>query len=91
MDEQSGTVFSLVDFQDAVARSLAPWNFRHLDLDTDNFKDKPSTGENIIAVLWPRIENVLGHPLHRLRLWETPNNRFTLRRTLEYPFPLGKE
>ena len=31
------------------------------------------------AVLWPRIDSNLKGTLWRLRLWETPNNRFTLR------------
>jgi hypothetical protein len=34
-----------------------------------------------VRVLWPKIDNRLKQKLVRLRLWETANNRFTLRRT----------
>ncbi len=80
MDERSGVVSPLAHLQDGLGRALAPWEHKHLDWDTEDFTDKPSTGENILRVLWPKIESTLDHPLHRLRLWETPNNRFTLRR-----------
>jgi len=80
VDAASGTLFPLEDLISGVEKALAPWDYRHLDLDTEDFRDQPSTGENIVAVLWPRIEDALNCPLVRLRLWETPNNRFTLRR-----------
>ena len=37
----------------------------------------PSTGENIVRALWPKIDNRLNQQLVSLRLWETANNRFT--------------
>jgi len=79
-DERSGTVYDFVALQNALKDSLTPWQDRHLDLETDDFRDQPSTGENIVRVLWPKIDNRLSQQLVRLRLWETPNNRFTLRR-----------
>lgn len=81
LDERSGTLFALPALQEGMAGALAAWDYKHLDLDTNDFADMPSTGENIVQTLWPRVEKALGHTLHRLRLWETPNNRFTLRRT----------
>ena len=78
-DERSGTMFDLVRFNKALADILKPWAYKHLDMDTDDFKDSPSTGENIVAKLWPRLDPALDGRLVRLRLWETPNNRFTLR------------
>ena len=50
-------------------------------METEDFRDRPSTGENIVRTLWPKIDNRVGQRLVRLRLWETMNNRFTLRRT----------
>jgi hypothetical protein len=41
----------------------------------------PSTGENIVRILWPKVDAGVQHRLTRLRLWETQNNRFTLRTT----------
>lgn len=79
-DERTGTMFDFVSFNQALADSLQPWAYKHLDLDTDDFTGVASTGENIVAKLWPRLDDLIDHRLMRLRLWETPNNRFTLRR-----------
>jgi 6-pyruvoyltetrahydropterin/6-carboxytetrahydropterin synthase len=81
-DERSGTLMDLVAFQTAVAQAVQPWRDKHLDLEMDEFRDKPSTGENIVQALWPRFDSRLDGRLVRLRLWETVNNRFTLRKTL---------
>jgi len=80
-DRRSGTLRDFVTFKKAIEESLKPWQDRHLDLETEDFRDTPSTGENIVRALWPKIDNRLDQQLVRLRLWETANNRFTLRRT----------
>ena len=80
-DVRSGTLYDFVALKSAMAESLEPWRDRHLDLETEDFRDAPSTGENIVRALWPRLDNRLEQRLVRLRLWETANNRFTLRRT----------
>jgi len=80
-DRRSGTLRDFVTFKKAIEESLKPWQDRHLDLETEDFRDAPSTGENIVRALWPKIDNRLDQHLVRLRLWETANNRFTLRRT----------
>jgi 6-pyruvoyltetrahydropterin/6-carboxytetrahydropterin synthase len=80
-DERAGTLYDFGAFQNAMQESIAPWRDRHLDLETEDFRDKPSTGENIVRELWAKIDNRVGQQLMRLRLWETANNRFTLRRT----------
>lgn len=80
-DKKSGTLYDFAALQGAIRESLAPWQDRHLDLETEDFRETTSTGENIVRALWPRIDNRLKQKLVRLRLWETANNRFTLRRT----------
>ena len=70
-------------FQDALASSVADWDNRHLDLEAEEFRGTPSTGENIVTKLWGKLDYRLAHRLVRLRLWETKNNRFTLRRRCE--------
>lgn len=82
IDPNTGIFCGLERLRNGLAEALTPWDFRHLDRDTDDFTGHPSTGENIVRIAWPRIEAALDYPLHRLRLWETPNNRFTLRRDL---------
>jgi 6-pyruvoyltetrahydropterin/6-carboxytetrahydropterin synthase len=80
-DERTGTLYDFVEFRDALQGSIQPWHDRHLDLDTDDFRQITSTGENIVRVLWGKVDNALQQKLIRLRLWETNNNRFSLHRT----------
>lgn len=80
-DGRSGTLYDFVAFQNALGESLASWQNRHLDLETDDFRKISSTGENIVRSLWGKIDGRVNRQLVRLRLWETKNNRFTLRRT----------
>ena len=80
-DRRSGTLYNFIALRDAIEKSIEPWRDRHLDLETQDFQNVPSTGENIVRALWPKIDHRLGQRLVRLRLWETANNRFTLRRT----------
>lgn len=79
-DERSGTLYNFAALREAAEDSLRPWQDKHLDLETEEFRETPSTGENIVQALWPRIDSRLNNQLVRLRLWETANNRFTLRR-----------
>ena len=79
-DERSGTLYDFVSFRKALTDSIEPWQDRHLDLETDDFQKISSTGENIVRALWSKIDSRVKQQLVRLRLWETKNNRFTLRR-----------
>lgn len=81
-DERSGTLFHFGRFQEAVRNALSDWDNHHLDLETAEFQRRPSTGENIVQVLWNKLNPPLHERLERLRLWETKNNRFALRRGL---------
>jgi 6-pyruvoyltetrahydropterin/6-carboxytetrahydropterin synthase len=80
-DERSGTLASFDFLQTAVAAALDPWQNKHLDLEMEQFRGRPSTGENIVQSLWPQFDSRLDGRLVRLRLWETANNRFTLRKS----------
>jgi 6-pyruvoyltetrahydropterin/6-carboxytetrahydropterin synthase len=79
LDERSGTLMSFDALRDGIAVALEPWQNKHLDLEMKEFRGRPSTGENIVQSLWPRFDSRLGGRFVRLRLWETANNRFTLR------------
>ncbi|MDP9099105.1 MAG: 6-carboxytetrahydropterin synthase [Verrucomicrobiota bacterium] len=80
LDERSGTLASLDTLKDGIIAALEPWQNKHLDLEMAEFRGRPSTGENIVQSLWPRFDSRLDGRLVRLRLWETANNRFTLRK-----------
>ena len=79
--ERSGTLYDFVAFRKALSESIEPWQDRHLDLETEDFREISSTGENIVCALWSKVDSRVNQQLVRLRLWETKNNRFTLRRT----------
>lgn len=82
-DPRSGTLYDFEALRDGMSAALLPWQDKHLDRETEEFRARPSTGENIVDALWPRMDCELSDRLARLRLWETPNNRFTLRRGRE--------
>ena len=79
-DERSGTLSSFDALRAGIAAALEPWQNKHLDLEMKEFSGRPSTGENIVQSLWPQFDSRLDGRLVRLRLWETANNRFTLRK-----------
>lgn len=79
-DDRTGTLYHFDRFAEALHKSIEPWAFKHLNLETTDFVDAPTTGENIVSRLWERLDPLLDHQLARLRLWETANNRFTLRK-----------
>lgn len=78
-DERSGTIFDLGRAMRGYDEAIAPWRNKHLDWETEDFENAPSTGENIAERLWEKLNAQYDNRLTRLRLWETMNNRFTLR------------
>jgi 6-pyruvoyltetrahydropterin/6-carboxytetrahydropterin synthase len=56
---------------------ISPWQYTALDL-LDEFKGLPASTELMIQKLWDRFPN--SSEVVRIRLLETPNNRFSLRR-----------
>ena len=80
LDERSGTLGNFDHLVGGLRDAVSDWDNKHLDLETKEFQRQPSTGENIVQALWGKLQPGLPNPLERLRLWETTNNRFTLRR-----------
>ncbi|HEX8281286.1 MAG TPA: 6-carboxytetrahydropterin synthase [Chthoniobacterales bacterium] len=80
LDQRSGTLCNFTDLQARLRRGVGDWENKHLDLETEEFRDHPSTGENIVQALWKKMDPLLWNRVERLRLWETTNNRFTLRK-----------
>lgn len=79
LDTRSGTLLDFVQFQQTVKSLVAPYHNRHLDLETKDFEESPSTGENICQRLWQKGQAAFEGKITRVRLWETPNNKFTVR------------
>ena len=82
LDETSGALQSLEEMQRELDSALSRWNYKHLDLETDDFVDRPSTGENIVQVLWERLSEAMTAELWGLRLWETESNLFEIQKEL---------
>jgi 6-pyruvoyltetrahydropterin/6-carboxytetrahydropterin synthase len=80
LDERSGALMSFDVLRAGIAAALEPWQNKHLDREIAEFRGRSSTGENIVQSLWPQFDSRLDGRLVRLRLWETANNRFTLRK-----------
>ena len=82
LDERTGVVARLDRLDGALATALEGWDYKHLNEEMDDFKSVPTTGENIVRVLWEKLDGRVDARIMRVRLWETPNNRFTLRRSV---------
>lgn len=80
LDERTGTCFDLGRLDRIMTEVLSEYDYKHLDQESADFADCPSTGENIVSSLWKKFEIALEGKLSRVRLWETPNNLFTMRR-----------
>src|SRR5256886_3053927 len=80
-DRRSAALANFEELHNALGRALAPLRDQDPDLEPEEFRDQPSAGGNIVRALWPKLDTTLQQRLVRLCLWETANNRFTLRRT----------
>ena len=78
-DERTGAAVDFEKMRNAMGEAVKPWRDKHLDREAEEFRKQPSTGENIVQALWPKVNQRMNNRLQRLRLWETTNNRFTLR------------
>jgi 6-pyruvoyltetrahydropterin/6-carboxytetrahydropterin synthase len=73
VDEATGMVINVTDLKAIVGRVLEGFDHKHLNEDTEHFRHRQPTTENIVGVLWeliaPRLPD--GVAAHRLRLYET--------------------
>ncbi len=76
VDPVTGMLIDLVQMDQQVGAVLDTFDHKHLDHQVPEFTTQPSTAENIVVVLWQRLQSIFGAQLHHLRLWETPNNVF---------------
>ena len=77
IDPQTGMVMDLGKLMQVVHdQVLERFDHKHLNKDTDEFREQNPTGENIVQVIWRLLQPELGSQLVRLGLWETPKNLF---------------
>ncbi len=83
-DSRTGTVIDLGKLETVMRQEIdARFDHKNLNLDTDFFRDKPATAENIAIVIWSLLEPRIpacrtsgAVRLHRVRLIETARSWF---------------
>ncbi len=81
-NRDTGTIFDLAIVLTQLEEILHHWNYKHLNFETDDFKNIIPTGENICQKLWDKLQVLYGNQLSKLSLSETANNRFTIRKQI---------
>lgn len=78
VDGKTGLVAGLGLIDEVVEEQVMNrFDYKHLNMDTIEFKELNPTSENFVKVLWNVLEpNLQPTVLHRLRLRETPRNHF---------------
>ncbi|AMV10709.1 6-carboxytetrahydropterin synthase [Geobacillus sp. G4] len=75
-DPITGMVVNLAELDEIVNREvLVKFDHKHLNLDTDEFKQINPTAENIVIVIWELLAPHLSS-LYKIGLWETQKNYF---------------
>jgi 6-pyruvoyltetrahydropterin/6-carboxytetrahydropterin synthase len=89
VDAETGMVMNLTDLMAILRERVLPLvDHKHLNLDVPFLEGVIPTAENVAVALWnliqPEIERFEGCRLHRIRLFESRNNR------VEYYGPSSK-
>ncbi len=81
IDPETGMTIELEEMDIKVNALLQQLNYKHLNKEVPYFKTTISTGENIIQFLWNELDkSFTNQQLYYLKLWETNNNYFELKR-----------
>ena len=73
----TGMIIPLPELDDIVNGLLKNLDYKHLNKETEFFKNHLATGEVIIQYLWDELNRrIPGELLYHLKLWETNNNYF---------------
>lgn len=75
-DPVTGMIINLADLDEAVNRLVVKkFDHKHLNLDTEEFKELNPTSENMVKVIWDLLAPELP-PLSKIGLYETEKNYF---------------
>jgi 6-pyruvoyltetrahydropterin/6-carboxytetrahydropterin synthase len=78
-DSTTGMIIPHSELDGKVKDLLNDISYKHLDNEVPYFKDKISSGENIVKYLWDQLDaRIGGKMLYHLKLWETNNNSFEI-------------
>ncbi|CAI2168856.1 11476_t:CDS:2 [Funneliformis geosporum] len=73
----TGMVMNLMDLKECLKIAVMDiLDHKNLDLDVEFFKDKPSTSENLVVLIWNNISQKLkgDGKLYEVKLYETDKN-----------------
>lgn len=77
--KDTGMIISLEQLDREVGLLLKTIDYKHLDNEVSFFKNRVSTGENIIQFIWQELnKRIKGRRLYHIKLWETNNNIFEI-------------
>lgn len=81
VDPETGFLIDLKVLKDIIKTEIEDrFDHKNFNLDTEYFKDKNPTSENICYLIWELLKNALDPKFEiTVRLWETPRNY------VEYP------
>lgn len=75
----TGMIMPTKKLDSKVNNLLDKMNYKHLDNEVPYFKNRISSGENIVQYLWDQLDDRIGRGLlYHIKLWETNNNSFEL-------------
>lgn len=76
VDPDTGMIINLVDLKGIIKTYiLDPFDHKHLNLDTEEFKALNPTVENMVVVFWDILKKTdISDYLYEVRLYETENN-----------------
>ena len=81
IDPETGMIMDLAEMNEKVNYLLKQMDYKHLNKEVPYFKTTISTGENIIQFIWDELDKSFNNQqLYYLKLWETNNNYFELKR-----------
>src|SRR5579885_3035430 len=76
LDPRTGMVMNLADLKSAISETIeAEFDHRHLNIDCPSLANINPTTENLVVVVWKKLESKLPKGmLYELKLHETENN-----------------
>ena len=78
VDPVTGMIINLKDLKKIIKKNvIKKFDHKHLDLDCEEFKQIPSTVENIAIVIWELLCPHLNGMLYKIKVAETENNTAT--------------
>ena len=76
-DPRTGTLEDFPKFDQMIKEQVSNrYDHHYLDQDFEEFKEKVSTAENILVIVWERLFPFLSSHLYQLKLIETRDNHF---------------